>query len=369
MREHGISRIAVLTGGGDAPGLNAVIRSVTKSAILSHGWSVVGFLDGFEGCIFDRSVDLTVDAVRGILPRGGTILGASNRCNPFSYAAPGETRRRDRSADVVRRLEQYGVDALVVIGGEGTLSIAHELGRLGVAAVGIPKTIDNDVRGTEVTFGFDTAVTTVTDAIDKLHTTAESHHRAMIVEVMGRTAGWIALHSGIAGGADVILIPELPFDLDRVRETIAHRDEMGRRFTIIVAAEGAQPAGGEAIYERTGELAWERRYGGIGEWLRQELAGSIVQEVRTVVLGHLQRGGGPTARDRVLGSAFGAMAVEMIAEGAIGQMVSVRGDLAGQMTDSLVSVPLAEPSRGARLVPTRHPLVMAARRTGISFAD
>lgn len=369
MGNQGTKRIAVLTGGGDAPGLNAVIRAVTKTAILDYGWSVIGFRDGFEGVIHDRWMPLTLDSVRGILPRGGTILGASNRCNPFSYAAPGDEQPRDYSQDVLRRIEQHGIDGLVVIGGDGTMTVAHQLQGLGVPLVGVPKTIDNDVRGTEVTFGFDTAVNTVTDAIDRLHTTAESHHRVMIVEVMGRTTGWIALHAGLAGGGDVILIPEIPFHLDAVRATIQRRQALGRHFTIIVVAEGAQPAGGEAIYEKIGHMPYERRYGGIGEWLRRELAATVSQEVRAVVLGHLQRGGSPTARDRVLGSALGTAAVDLIAEGAMGYMVGVSGDLAGQRPDVVISVPLSEPSRGPRLVPVDHSVVRTARTIGISFGD
>ncbi|MDI3340670.1 MAG: ATP-dependent 6-phosphofructokinase [Sphaerobacter sp.] len=365
----GTKRIGVLTGGGDAPGLNAVIRAVTKTAVLEYGWSVLGFQDGFEGVIHDRWVELTLDSVRGILPRGGTMLGASNRCNPFAYAAPGDPEPRDYSATVLERLAQHGLDGLVVIGGDGTMTVAHRLHGLGVPLVGVPKTIDNDVRGTEVTFGFDTAVNTVTDAIDKLHTTAESHHRVMIVEVMGRTAGWIALHAGLAGGADVILIPELPFSLDQIRATIRRRQQLGRHFTIIVVAEGAAPAGGEAIYEQIGPLPYQRRYGGIGEWLRAQLAETIPQEVRCVVLGHLQRGGSPTARDRMLGSVMGAAAVDLIAAGTWGYMVGVSSDLAGHRPHAVIPVPLAEPSRGPRLVPVNHAVLRAAREMGIAFCD
>lgn len=369
MAKRATKRIAVLTGGGDAPGLNAVIRAVTKAAIFEHGWEVIGFRDGFEGVLHDSWVELNIDRVRGILPRGGTILGASNRCNPFAYAEEGETELRDRSNDVLRRLEQHQIDALVVIGGDGTMAVSHELHQLGAPIVGVPKTIDNDVRGTEITFGFDTAVNTVTDAIDKLHTTAESHHRVMIVEVMGRDAGWIALQSGVAGGGDVILIPEIPFHLGPIRETIERRRRRGRHFTIIVAAEGAKPAGGEPIYEQIGPLEYQRRYGGIGDWLRQELSSTIPQEVRCVVLGHLQRGGGPTARDRVLGTVFGTAAVDLIAENRLGQMVGISGDLAGQYPHTVISVPLAVPSRGPRLVPVNHPVIRTAREIGIAMGD
>ena len=371
MSSHGGKRIAILTGGGDAPGLNAVIRAATKTAITTYGWSVIGFEDGFEGCINGRYRELDLDAVRGILPLGGTILGASNRCNPFHFTnrEAGETEPRDHSQEVLRQLSELHIDALIVIGGDGTLWITNELYQMGVPAIGVPKTIDNDVRGTEVTFGFDTAVTTATEALDRLHTTAEAHHRVMIVEVMGRTAGWIALYAGMAGGADVILLPEIPFDFDRIRETIAQRTTLGRHFTIIVVAEGAVPHGGEAVYEVTGSLAYEKRYGGIADRLRAELAGRLDQEVRTVVLGHLQRGGGPTPRDRALGTMLGSAAVDLIAEGAFGQMVGIGGETDGPGRPAIVSVPLDEPARGPRLVPANHPLLCAARAMGISFAD
>lgn len=364
-------RIALLTGGGDAPGLNAVIRAVTKTAITKYEWSVCGFEDGFEGCITGRFHELTLDSVRGILPRGGTILGASNRCNPFSYANPdaGEQEPRDHSADVIQRLRDLEIDGLIVIGGDGTLSIAGELNQLGVPAVGIPKTIDNDIRGTEVTFGFDSAVVTATEALDKLHTTAESHHRVMIVEVMGRTAGWIALYAGVAGGADVILMPEIPFEVEHVCKKIEHRASLGRRFTVIVISEAATPPGGEAIYEQTGHLHYQRRYGGVGEWLRRELASRVKQEVRAVTLGHLQRGGTPTARDRALGTMLGSAAVDMMARGQTGQMVAVAGETGSRGRPVVVPIPLTEPGRGPRHVPLNHPLLVAAREMGISFGD
>ncbi|MBX6341565.1 MAG: 6-phosphofructokinase, partial [Thermomicrobiaceae bacterium] len=308
MSGGSVTRIGVLTAGGDAPGLNAAIRAIVRSATGSYGWTVVGFEDGFEGLLEGRQRTLTLDDVRGILPSGGTILGTSNRCNPFMYTRPGALTEqpRDRGDEVVQRARELGLDALVVIGGDGTLWIGNELSRRGLPVVGVPKTIDNDVQGTEVTFGFDTAVTTATEAIDKLHSTAEAHHRVMIVEVMGRSAGWIALHAGIAGGADVILLPEIAFDLDHIARTIERRSTAGRRFTIIVVAEGARPIGGEARYEVVGTQWYARRYTGLGDWLRQQLVERVPQEVRSVVLGHLQRGGGPTARDRVLATALGA---------------------------------------------------------------
>jgi ATP-dependent phosphofructokinase / diphosphate-dependent phosphofructokinase len=370
---HGTSarRIGVLSGGGDAPGLNAVIRAVTKTAISHYGWSVVGFLNGFEGTITGDCRELDLDAVRGILPRGGTILGASNRCNPFSYAnrAAGEQQPRDHSPDVIRSFKELEVDAVVVIGGDGTLSIAHELSRLGVQVVGVPKTIDNDVRGTDVTFGFDTAVNTATEAIDKLHTTAESHHRVMVVELMGRTAGWIALYAGIAGGADVILIPEIPFDIDAVCNKIRVRARTGRRFTIVAVAEGASPIGGTPIFERIGQAEYERRFGGIGAWLLAELRSCVEQEVRSVVLGHLQRGGEPTPRDRALGTMLGSAAVELIAQGKTSRMVAVGRDPTGQLSPAITSVPLIVAHRGPRHVPLNHPLLQSARAMGICIGE
>lgn len=371
MSRERSKRIALLTGGGDAPGLNAVIRAVTKAAIGRFGWTVIGFEDGFEGCITGRYRDLGFDDVRGILARGGTILGASNRCNPFHFAnrRAGETELRDHSADVLTQLNALHIDALIVIGGDGTLSIAGELDRLGVPVVGVPKTIDNDVQGTQVTFGFDSAVVTATDALDKLHTTAESHHRVMIVEVMGRTAGWIALYSGLAGGADVILLPEIPFDIESIRAHIAARVRLGRSFTIIVAAEGAIPLGGSAIFQIIGDLDYDRRYGGIGQQLAAELSAGLDQEVRSVVLGHLQRGGGPTARDRLLGTTFGSSAVRFIADGLTGQMVGVISESGGPGIPTIVPVPLAVAGRGARRVPLDHPALVSARDIGISLGE
>ncbi len=371
MSRNRTKRIALLTGGGDAPGLNAVIRAVTKTAIGTYGWSVFGFEDGFEGCISGQYRELHFNDVRGILPLGGTILGTSNRCDPFRFAdrSSGETEPRDHSPEVLRQLKALEIEGLIVIGGDGTLSIAGRLDELGVPVVGVPKTIDNDVPGTQVTFGFDSAVVTATEALDKLHTTAESHHRVMIVEVMGRTSGWIALYSGIAGGADVILLPEIPFDLEAVRKHIARRIDLGRSFTIIVAAEGAVPIGGEAVYEVIGSLDYERRYGGIGQRLVTELRTHLDQEVRSVVLGHLQRGGGPTPRDRLLGTIFGASAVRFIAEGLTGQMVGVNGESGGPGLPTIVPVPLSVVGGGARRVPLDHPGIISARDIGISLGE
>jgi ATP-dependent phosphofructokinase / diphosphate-dependent phosphofructokinase len=366
-----IRRIGILTGGGDAPGLNAVIRAVTKSAILQHGWSVIGFRNGFEGCITGEFEELDLHSVRGILPRGGTILGASNRCNPFKYqnTAAGDVAPRDHSDDVISRFNDLEIDAIIVIGGDGTLSISHELSKKGIQVIGIPKTIDNDVRGTKVTFGFDTAVSTATNALDRLHTTAESHHRAMVVELMGRTAGWITLYAGVAGGADVILIPELPFDIESICDKIERRARLGSYFTIIAVAEGAQPVGGQAIYHKIGEEWYQKRFGGIGAWLETELAGRLDQEVRSVVLGHLQRGGEPTARDRALGTMMGTHAVDLLADGQSDRLVAVSRDPMGLDSTDMASVPLVIATRGPRHVPLTHPLLHSARVMDISVGD
>lgn len=366
-----IRRIGILTGGGDAPGLNAVIRAVTKSAILEKGWSVIGFRNGFEGCITGEFEELTLGSVRGILPRGGTILGASNRCNPFSFqnTAAGEDAPRDHSADVIQRFKDLEIDAIVVIGGDGTMSISNELARKGVQVIGIPKTIDNDVRGTKVTFGFDTAVSTATEAIDRLHTTAESHHRVMIVELMGRTAGWITLYAGVAGGADIILIPELPFDMNAIQQKIERRARLGSHFTIIAVAEGAQPVDGRAIYQTIGEEWYQKRFGGIAAWLEIELDRRLDQEVRSVVLGHIQRGGEPTARDRALGTMMGTFAVELLASGDTNRMVAISRDPMGQSSTDMMSVPLVVATRGPRHVPLSHPLIVSARMMDVCLGD
>lgn len=330
--------IAILTGGGDCPGLNAVIRGTVRAAVLQRGWRVIGVEDGFEGLVGSpRWRELGLETVRGILPLGGTILGTSNRGNPFAYPVreDGKLVLRDISAEVTENIHRLGAEALIVVGGDGTLQIALRLGDLGVSIVGVPKTIDNDLRGTDVTFGYSSAVGVVTEALDRLHSTAESHHRVMIVEVMGRDAGWIALESGIAGSVDVILIPEIPYSLDAVCAAINRRQELGRHFSIIVVAEGAFPAGGKKVLqERAGERCAIERLGGIGHVLAKELGDCIGLENRVVVLGHVQRGGSPTPFDRILGSRFGVRAVEMIEQAQFGRMVALRGRL-------LESVPIA----------------------------
>lgn len=357
--ETEIRRIGVLTGGGDAPGLNAVVRAVVKSARNVYGWEVIGIEDGFDGLVNpERAHPLTHADVRGILPRGGTILGTSNRGNPFAVG-DGDGKSVDLSAQVLDNVNRLGIDALIVIGGDGTLSIAKEFFELGLPVVGVPKTIDNDLSGTEVTFGFDTAVVTATEAIDKLHTTAESHHRVMILEVMGRTSGWIAIESGIAGGADIILIPEIPFEIDRVLDAIATRDAFGSTFTIVVVGEGAAPAGG--LPKRVqGTKGKGLRFAGIGNWLAEQLEQETPHEVRVTVLGHVQRGGSPSPYDRLLATRFGATAVRSVAEGKFGMMVACRGE-------AIEAVPLSEAVGSVKTVPPDGDLVQTARALGISF--
>lgn len=324
-----VKKIGVSTGGGDCPGLNAVIRAVTRTAVDVYGWDVIGIQDGFDGLInMQGIIELKPFKVRGILPRGGTILGTTNRGNPFKYKirVGDKEEIRDMSDRVLENLAILGIDALVMIGGDGSLTIGKDLMNLGVKVVGVPKTIDNDLSATEVTFGYNTAVTTATEAIDKLHTTAESHHRIMVIEVMGRDAGWIALASGVAGGADVILIPEIPFDIEVVADTIGRRSKRGSKFSIVVVAEGARPKDGAQMYleHKIGERI-VKTLGGIGEYVSQTLSQKLAMESRVTVLGHLQRGGSPTTYDRFLATRFGAKAADLIAEEKFGMMVCLRG--------------------------------------------
>ncbi|KAB0670540.1 6-phosphofructokinase [Oryzomonas sagensis] len=354
--------IGILTGGGDCPGLNAVIRGVVKSAIIGHGWRVIGIEDGFDGLLnLDKCAPLTLESVRGILPRGGTILGTTNRGNPFSYPVEqdGIIVHADRSDAVVANIKTLGIDALVTVGGEGSLKIALELGKKGVPVVGVPKTIDNDLRETDFTFGYNTALETATDALDKLHTTAESHHRVMILEVMGRYAGWIALESGIAGGADVILIPEIPFHIDRICSAITSRSARGSRFSIVVVAEGAFPAGGSRVvaHEADERQAIER-LGGIGQFVAKRIEQCLDMDVRVTVLGHLQRGGSPTTFDRALGSRFGTKAVQMVAAGEFGRMACLKGR-------AITSVPIEDAVRDLKLVDPTGEIVQTAEELGI----
>ena len=352
-------RVGLLTGGGDCPGLNAVIRAVTKSLITQYNAEVLGFEDGFLGLIEQRMRPLEFGDVSGLLTRGGTILGTTNRANPFSFAKRGGA---DVSAEVVRYATRtLGLDALVVIGGEGTMTIAHGLQERGLNLVGIPKTIDNDIVGTDRTFGFDTAVAIATEALDRLHTTAASHHRVMILETMGRYAGWIALYAGVAGGADVILLPEVPYDPDGIVRVCREREMRGQRFTLICVAEGARPVGGSFAVRETVEGAPDPvRLGGIGHLLEGQLRERIRSEVRTTIIGHVQRGGPPNAYDRNLATAFGAYASHLVAEGAFGGMVALQ-------QNRLTTAPLADVAGKTRTVPLDAPMMAAALSVGTSF--
>ncbi|MER7005718.1 6-phosphofructokinase [Dactylosporangium sp. NPDC000555] len=331
-------RIGVLTGGGDCPGLNAVIRAVVRKGISTYGHEFVGFRDGWRGPLEGITRELGIAQVRGILPRGGTILGSS-RTNPFKIDG-GVEKIKSNLADL-------GVDALIAIGGEDTLGVASKLTDLGVNVVGVPKTIDNDLGATDYTFGFDTAVNIAMEAIDRLHTTAESHHRTLVVEVMGRHAGWIALHAGLAGGANVILLPERQFDVEQVAGYVEKRFQT-QYSPIVVVAEGAQPLDGQMVLHNQELDAFGHvRLGGIGQWLAEQLEAKTGKEARTVVLGHIQRGGTPTAFDRVLATRFGLHAIDSVHEGDFGKMVALRG------TD-IVRVPLADATRELKTVPVER---------------
>jgi 6-phosphofructokinase 1 len=357
-----ISRIGILTGGGDAPGLNAVIRAVVKSACNS-GMEVLGLEDSFDGLLEPgRSRALTPRDVTGILRLGGTILGTTNRGNPFACPINTSDGTKDYSDRVVEMFHKMGLGALVVIGGDGTLAIAHQFYERGIPIVGVPKTIDNDIVGTTNCFGFDSAVAFATDAIDRLHTTAEAHHRIMVVEVMGRYAGWIALHSGVAGGADAILIPEIPFDLAIVAERLRERDRWGARFSIVVVAEGAFPKGGKLELVEAAHDGFAERLGGIGASVSAILAKLTAKETRSVVLGHLQRGGAPTSFDRALATRFGAKAVELLKQGHFGTMVAFAPpDIVARRMEDVVGK--------AKTVPADSDLLVAAKALGVTFGD
>jgi 6-phosphofructokinase 1 len=320
-------KVAILTGGGDAPGTNAVIRAVVRKGIEHYGYEIVGIRDGWRGLIDGEVVPLSSSSVSGILQRGGTILGTS-RTNPF--------KREGDAQRILENVKKHNIDALVVIGGDDTLTVAQKLHEMGLRCVGVPKTIDNDLACTDYTFGFNTAVSIATEALDRLHTTAESHHRVMVVEVMGRHAGWIALEAGLAGGADCILIPEKPFDIEEVCRYIRRRQERGRNFSIIVVAEGAKPAGGEeVVYSSEVDEFGHVRLGGVGYFLGKEIEKRTGLETRVVMLGHLQRGGSPTAFDRILATRFGIAAIDLVHERKFGHMVALKGN-------EIVSVPLKD---------------------------
>ncbi|MFC2150247.1 6-phosphofructokinase [Calditrichota bacterium] len=359
-----IRRIGISTGGGDCPGLNAVIRAVVRCARLVYQWDVIAIEDGFDGLIYARNLrSMNLKDVSGILHRGGTILGTTNRGNPFKSVVVenGEEVIKDLTPQIIDNIETLGLDAIVCIGGDGTLTIARDLHKLGVQVVGVPKTIDNDLSATDLTFGFTTAVDTATDALDKVHTTAESHHRAMVVEVMGRNAGWIALESGMAGGADVILIPEIPFDIKKVCNKVKQRQITGRGFSVIVVAEGAKPVGGEASIIADATKQYQNvRLGGMGIQVANAIQEMTGIETREVVLGHLQRGGSPNAYDRILSTRFGVAAVNLIAQGKFGEMVCLHGRM-------VESVKIDEAVGQLKLVDPNGQGVKTAESVGIEF--
>ncbi|MBI5623383.1 MAG: 6-phosphofructokinase [Elusimicrobia bacterium] len=358
-------KIALSTGGGDAPGLNAVIRAAAKTA-WCLGWEVWGIQEGFEGLIDPRRKLVRIDPVdiRGILTQGGTILGTANRGNPFKYVMETARGRRevDLSGRVVRNFKRLKFDALIAIGGEGTLGLSLQLSKMGIPIIGVPKTIDNDLMGTDITFGFDTAVSIATDAIDRLHSTAQSHRRCMVVELMGRYAGWIALNAGVSGGADVILLPEIPFDIESVCDKVRDRDRRKKLFSIVVASEGAKPKGGTRVLKEGATANHVERLGGIAEWLGREIQERTGKETRSLVLGHLQRGGVPTTFDRLLATRMGAAAIRFVQQGKFGHMVALR-------TPRIVAVPLSQAIKRLKTVPPDHDTIMSARAMGISFGD
>jgi 6-phosphofructokinase 1 len=354
-------RIAVSTGGGDAPGLNAAIRAVALAG-AERQWDVVGIRRGFHGLLETPRELVTLDraAVRGIGHQGGTILGTTNRGNPFKWASGSD--ERDRSDELIAAAREAGLDAVVLVGGDGTMRIARDLWKKGLAVVGIPKTIDNDLYGTAATIGFDTAVSIATEALDRIHSTAESHERVMVVEVMGRYAGWIALHAGVAGGADVILLPEIPFDLEAAAEKIRRRERMGRNFSIVVVAEGATPREGARVLREEKQAGGVERLGGIGEQVARELGRLTGRETRSLALGHLQRGGSPTTFDRLMATRFGAAAVRAAERREFGMMVAYR-------PPTIVSVPLDDVVGHTHNVPPDGDTVATAHDLGICLGD
>jgi len=356
-------RIGVLSGGGDAPGLNAVIRAVTKTAIFKYGWEVLGIIDGFEGLLTPtKTRQLTSWNTRGILFIGGTILGTTNRGNPFAYktVVSGREIEEDMSSLILSNTRDLGIDVLIVIGGDGSLKIGQRIHQLGIPVIGVPKTIDNDLMATYVTFGFQTAVNTATEALDKLHTTAESHQRVIVLEVMGRYAGWIALEAGMAGSADIILIPEIPFNMEKVGERLLERKKAGSKSSIVIVAEGAKAVGGEMAVREKAHDGYVLRLGGMGEIVASEISKRTGFETRVTVLGHLQRGGSPCASDRLLATKYGAAAVDLIAQKKFGEMISFQ-------PPCITSVPLEKAISCLKLVDPEGELVKVAEGIGVCF--
>jgi 6-phosphofructokinase 1 len=359
----GKQRIGILTGGGDCPGLNAVIRGVTKTAINKYGADVLAFYDGFLGLIENRFTMLTFESVSGILTQGGTIIGTSNKADPFAYAVTEDGRSvvRDVSDETMDLYHDLGLEALIAVGGDGTMNIAGMLAGKGANIVGVPKTIDKDLLETDTTFGFDSARQVATEAIDRLHSTAQSHHRVMVVEVMGRNAGWLALESGIAGGADVVLIPELPYEIDEIIRVARERSRFGKRFSIVAVAEGARPQGGDRVVAKiVADSPEQVRLGGIGHQIAGQVEEATAIECRVTQLGHLQRGGTPTPLDRVLATQFAVKAMDLVARKRFNRMVALKGT-------EIVSVPIEKVMGKQRLVPADSPLIEAGLSVGTSF--
>ncbi len=366
MKKQSIKRIGVLTGGGDCPGLNAVIRAVTKTAIYRYGLEVFGIEDGFMGLVQNRIHPLKATDVSNILTLGGTILGTHNKCDPTRYPvtdSDGNTEFKDVSDRCMDHIKHHQLDAIIVIGGDGTMSGAANFVRKGVNCIGVPKTIDNDLEGTDVTFGFATACDVATDALDRIHTTAASHHRAMIVEVMGRNAGWLALHSGVASGSDIILLPEIPYDIDKVCEAVENRSKHGKRFSILCVSEGTKPLGGELVVDHVDPNSPDPiRLGGVGKVVADDIEKRTGIETRTTVLGHVQRGGTPVPQDRVLATEFGHAALQALMDGKENRLIVMQGR-------TVADVELLSAEGKQRKVQLDNSLLLAARDVGTSFGD
>lgn len=366
MPEKSLGRIGILTGGGDCPGLNAVIRAVAKTAMNDYGATVIGIEDGFEGLVEGRMHELSNAQVSGIINQGGTILGTSNKGDPWHYPTEGPDGKTvivDASQKAIRNYNRWALDALVATGGDGTMHICDKLAELGANIIGVPKTIDNDLEATDMTFGHDSAVFVATEAIDRLHTTASSHHRVMVIEVMGRYAGWIALAAGLAGGADIILIPEIPFKWEPICRRVLERSTRGKRFSIVCVAEGAKcPEVGEIVKTYDVKRTDAKQLGGVGEYVAKMIAEKTELETRVTVLGHLQRGGAPTSFDRILATKFGVLACKLAAEEKYGMMVALRGN-------EVVPVAIKDAISRQKLVPPDHQMVLAAKSVGTSFGD
>jgi phosphofructokinase-like protein len=360
-----LKRIGILTGGGDCPGLNAVIRSIAKPAMTTFSATVLGILDGFEGLVEGRMRELTPRDVADIVNIGGTILGTSNKGDPFQFPVetPQGVEVLDYSSHAIQNYQDWKLDALFAVGGDGTMHIVDKFVELGLNIIGVPKTIDNDLSATDVTFGYDSAVSAATEALDRLHTTASAHHRVVVVEVMGRYAGWIALGAGIAGSADMILIPEIPFEWEKIYKHVLLRSKRGNRFSIVCVAEGARPAEGDVIVREIDQKRTDPiRLGGVGELVGDKIQDATGLETRVVVLGHILRGGSPTPYDRILATRYGAVALELAAEGKFGRMVSLQGT-------EVVSVPVKEAILKLRTVPLDSQYIKSARAVGTVFGD